>query len=457
MHLYREILNITSIRTKIINNYIQGRSILFKLDGFKIFEDSVFDIPTGSYSTNSEAYEEITSELSTVLSNHLTLGIATVKSSTKEENSCYIIKDDVSSFESNVSNLDKIMQNKLSKDIAYVGEGKLSHISWYKIDNIVEKISKSARFQGIGSLLNNHDSYLSSSVDIFLNTPNNVSRVEFLSFYKVFGDDLDNICKIKTIDIHEVNDLEAVNPIIVKDSELKSYGSNFDKTGHPYRISLNADNLLLLFAFRTNLSEWLITHSYDNVFNNTNYNKLPGRITGRVDSFAREDKTFLLNDSQRAYKYEFVKGLDNDRKYTYVSYAGLETDGIFKSYIGDTVESLKESGSLEVYSLEPFKYKNSKLKPIFDLFSDISTIISSLVNTETGENLPIQNEDYIKLQNARMCCHQTISWDSESSTPKVTSVEFITLSEMVKVFISKSSEYLVNLVLIGLYKIYLQT
>ena len=437
LHLYREILDISNCRTKTINNYSQGKFILFKFEGFRIYLDSIDITDIGM--TIDELDSSISSDIFKTLSNHQTFGIAAIKSSNNKENTCYLISKDTRIFESDTSSLDKLAQSKLSNSIIFAGTGKLSHISWFKLGNTIEKVSPLSSLSGIRSLLDR--SYYESSLKTILDMPDNISQAGFLSFYKVFSDNLEEICKVKTINISAVDDIDLMNPVIVNQDELKSYGSNFDKKGHPYRISLNADNLLLLFVFRTNLSEWLITHAYDNEFNNTNYNKLPGRITGR-DNYSRDDKTFLLNSDNYAYRYNtYINSLVTDG-YAYLNSVGLETDNIIKCYIGDTVEDLKESGSIEVYSLEPFKYKNAKLKSIFDSFSNINTIISSLVDTQTGENLPVQDEGYIKLQNARMCCHQTVSWDSERSIPKVTKVEFITLSEMVKIFISKSTEYL---------------
>ena len=440
LHLYREILDISNCRTKTINNYSQGKFILFKFEGFRIYLDSIDITDIGM--VMDELDSSISSDIFKTLSNHQTFGIAAIKSSNNDnnkENTCYLISKDIRIFESDTSSLDKLVQSKLSNSIIFTGTGKLSHISWFKLGNTIEKVSPLSSLSGIRSLLDR--GYYKSSIKTILNMPDNISQAGFLSFYKVFSDNLEEICKVKTINISAVDDIDLMNPVIVDQDELKSYGSNFDKKGHPYRISLNADNLLLLFVFRTNLSEWLITHAYDNEFNNMNYNKLPGRITGR-DNYSRDDKTFLLNSDNYAYRYNtYTNSLVTDG-YAYLNSVGLETDNIIKCYIGDTVEDLKESGSIEVYSLEPFKYKNAKLKSIFDSFSNINTIISSLVDTQTGENLPVQDEGYIKLQNARMCCHQTVSWDSERSIPKVTKVEFITLSEMVKIFISKSTEYL---------------
>lgn len=432
LHLYREVLDISNFRAKTVNNY-RSKEISFESNEFKIYSDTC-DIVT---TLGGSGVEEV-QKADMIVSKSMKFYVAVIKSTESDENTFCIYSSNTSE-KLDTEFLDGIKQNPLSLDITITNQSKSSILSWYKVGSVIDRVDNNSREEGIRVLSTQRYNDYNYTL---ISPQNNISSVSFLSFNKLFSDDEKEICKVKTINIEQINDLNIMNPIIVDENELKSFGSSLDKKGHPYRISLNADNLLLLFAFRTNLSEWLITHSYDNVFNNANYGKLPGRITGKPDRFTREDKTFLLNNNNYAYRYDLTSNTHKEQGYFYLNNIGLETNSVIKCYIGDTVESLKENGSLEVYSLEPFKYKNSGLKTIFDSFSDISTIISSLVNTETGENLPVQNEDYIKLQNARMCCHQTISWDSGSSTPKVTNVEFITLSEMVKIFISKSSEYL---------------
>lgn len=433
LHLYREVLNISNFRAKTVNNY-RSKEISFESNEFKIYSDTCDLVSV----LGGDGVAELQKADMTV-SGSMKFYVAVIKSFESDENTFCIYSSNTSE-KLDTAFLDGIKQNPLSSDLIMTTTNEKSSIlSWYKTGDIIDRIDNKSRIESVRILMSQR---YSNYINTVISPLNNISSVSFLTFNKLFSDDEQEICKVKTINIEQVNDLKVMNPIIVEENELKSYGSNLDKNGHPYRISLNADNLLLLFAFRTNLSEWLITHSYNNVFRHTNYNKLPGRITSTIMANGGGDYyTFLINNSNYVYRYN--PGNESyGQGYEQISNAGLETNSIVKSLICDTVESLKESGSLEVYSLEPFKYKNSGLKTIFDSFSDISTIISSLVNTETGENLPVQNEDYIKLQNARMCCHQTISWDTESSTPKATNVEFMTLSEMIKVFISKSSEYL---------------
>lgn len=434
LHLYREVLNISNFRAKTVNNY-RSKEISFESNEFKIYSDTCDLVSV----LGGDGVAELQKADITV-SGSMKFYVAVIKSSESDENTFCIYSSSNTSEKLDTSFLDGIKQNPLSSDLIMTTTNEKSSIlSWYKTGDIIDRIDNKSRIESVRILMSQR---YSDHINTVISPLNNISSVSFLTFNKLFSDDEQEICKVKTINIEQVNDLKVMNPVIVEENELKSYGSNLDKNGHPYRISLNADNLLLLFAFRTNLSEWLITHSYNNVFRHINYNKLPGRITSTIMANGEGDYyTFLINNSNYVYRYN-PSNESYGQGYEQISNAGLETNSIVKSLICDTVESLKESGSLEVYSLEPFKYKNSGLKTIFDSFSDISTIISSLVNTETGENLPVQNEDYIKLQNARMCCHQTISCDSNSSTPKVTNVEFMTLSEMIKVFISKSSEYL---------------
>lgn len=443
LHLYREIISISNCRTKTINNYSQGKSIEFKQEGFNLYYDSIKDfVLSGGYSQdNNGVITEINGGFSKAISNTQTFGLAVTKSQNGNRENVLYVTDNPSTFivdEEKLLNLDKIKQSPITRSLVYDGTGSLSNLSWYKIGDIVEIVSNNSRFPKVGGLLYNHTNY-DNSISTILDTPDNISKVEFLSFYKVFSENLEEVCKIKTINIHDTNDLDVLNPIIKSSEMLYCYGTNLDKEGYPYRISIHPANLLFLFAFRTNLSEWLVTHAYKDTFANDNYSKLPGRITNNTDS-----KTYLIHNNMY-YKYEYDIKTKETKENSHADWTNdTEDNKISKYMIGDTVESLIKGGSLEVYSLEPYKYKNSKLFSIFRSISSKESIISSLINTTTGENLPVQDENYIKLQNARMCCHQTVTWNSSKSIPEVTKVEFITLSEMMKVFITKSTEYLSN-------------
>lgn len=446
LHLYREIISISNCRTKTINNYSQGKSIEFKQEGFNLYYDSIRDfvLSRGYSQDNNGVITEINGGLGKAISNTQTFGLAVTKSQNGNRENVLYVTNNPSTFivgEEKLLNLDKIKQSPITRSLVYDGTGSLSNLSWYKIGDIVEIVSNNSRFPEVGGLLYNHTDYTNNTSAI-LYTPDNISKVEFLSFYKVFSENLEEVCKIKTINIHDINDLDVLNPIIKSSEMLHCYGTNLDKEGYPYRISIHAANLLFLFAFRTNLSEWLVTHAYKDTFANDNYSKLPGRITNNTDS-----KIYLIHNNMY-YKFEYdiktKKVKENSHASWTTDYDNTEGNKISKYMIGDTVESLIEGGSLEVYSLEPYKYKNSKLFSIFRSISSKESIISSLINATTGENLPVQDENYIKLQNARMCCHQTVTWNSSKSIPEVTKVEFITLSEMMKVFIAKSTEYLSN-------------